>query len=62
MKLKKQLLQFPFSKNRLFNFVYEEDENLKSDIMELVRRLKIHKLIIQVFTNLDLAGLNQSEI
>ena len=48
MKLKKQLFQIPFSKNRLFNFVYEEDEDLKLDIMELVKRLKIHKLFIRV--------------
>ena len=62
MKLKKRLFQIPFSKNRLFNFVYEEDEDLKLDIMELVKRLKIHKLIIRVFTDLDLAGLNQYEV
>lgn len=62
MKLKKQFIQIPFSPNKIFDFVYEEDEDLKSDIMELVKRLKIHKLIVQFFANLDLAGLNQYQV
>lgn len=62
MKLKKQFIQIPFSPNKVFNFVYEEDEDLKSGIMELVKCLKINKLIIQSFSNLDLTGLNQNEV
>lgn len=53
MRLKKKLLQIPFSNKKTFNLVYENDDDLKLGIISLVKHLGASKLIVQVLANSD---------
>ena len=50
MILKKKLFQVPYSKFKCFNFIYEDEEDLKSNLLILIKSLIKHEYIVKVFS------------
>ncbi len=55
--LKKSFFQNPFSKNKKYNFIYEDYEDLKEGVLNLEKLLNCSPLIIKINSFSDLNGI-----